>query len=149
VPGDVLLIPPSSSSFLIPCDAVLITGSCIVNESMLTGESTPTQKSALLPSSSTYSPEGVDRRHTLFSGTQVIQTRYYEGNKVACVVLRTGFNTLKGQLIHSILYPKQLPFKFYKDAIRFVTILFALATLGMAFSVYLYVQRGVSHLIHL
>ena len=35
VPGDVLVIPPKGS--LAHCDAVLISGNCIVNESMLTG----------------------------------------------------------------------------------------------------------------
>lgn len=35
VPGDVLVIPPKGS--LVHCDAVLISGNCIVNESMLTG----------------------------------------------------------------------------------------------------------------
>ena len=35
VPGDVLVIPPNGA--MIHCDAVLISGNCIVNESMLTG----------------------------------------------------------------------------------------------------------------
>ena len=35
VPGDVLVIPPKG--YLVHCDAVLISGNCIVNESMLTG----------------------------------------------------------------------------------------------------------------
>lgn len=35
VPGDVLVIPPKGAMIL--CDAVLISGNCIVNESMLTG----------------------------------------------------------------------------------------------------------------
>ena len=35
VPGDVLVIPPSG--MLMSCDAALISGNCIVNESMLTG----------------------------------------------------------------------------------------------------------------
>lgn len=35
VPGDVIVIPPSGC--LVPCDAVLIAGTCIVNESALTG----------------------------------------------------------------------------------------------------------------
>lgn len=30
------------------------------------------------------------KRHTLFCGTQIIQTRYYENNKVLAVVIRTG-----------------------------------------------------------
>lgn len=36
VPGDVLVIPPNGA--MIHCDAVLISGNCIVNESMLTGK---------------------------------------------------------------------------------------------------------------
>lgn len=35
VPGDVIVIP--SNGTIMPCDAVLVSGTCIVNESMLTG----------------------------------------------------------------------------------------------------------------
>lgn len=34
VPGDILILPGKLS---LPCDAVLIDGSCVVNEGMLTG----------------------------------------------------------------------------------------------------------------
>ena len=44
VPGDVVKVPDNC---LMPCDAVLLTGSCIVNESMLTGESVPVIKNAV------------------------------------------------------------------------------------------------------
>lgn len=37
VPGDVLVIPKNGMSM--PCDAALLTGNCIVNEAMLTGNS--------------------------------------------------------------------------------------------------------------
>lgn len=40
-PGDVIEIP--SNTFM-PCDIALLSGSCIVNESMLTGESIPVIK---------------------------------------------------------------------------------------------------------
>lgn len=36
VPGDVMVIPLNGT--IMPCDAVLINGTCIVNESMLTGK---------------------------------------------------------------------------------------------------------------
>lgn len=36
VPGDVIVIP--SNGTIMPCDAVLVSGTCIVNESMLTGK---------------------------------------------------------------------------------------------------------------
>jgi len=32
---------------MIPCDAIMINGGCIMNESMLTGESVPVFKSAV------------------------------------------------------------------------------------------------------
>lgn len=35
VPGDVIIIP--ANGMIMPCDAVLVQGTCIVNESMLTG----------------------------------------------------------------------------------------------------------------
>jgi cation-transporting P-type ATPase 13A2 len=60
-----------------PCDLVLMTGSCIVNESMLTGESIPVIKNAL-PFSQTdiYDPDH-DAKYTLNGGTKVIQTRKF------------------------------------------------------------------------
>jgi cation-transporting P-type ATPase 13A2 len=46
VPGDVIEIPLAPETIM-PCDFVLLTGTCIVNESMLTGESIPVIKSAI------------------------------------------------------------------------------------------------------
>ena len=47
VPGDVILLS-TSGGFMMECDAVLIEGTCVVNESMLTGESIPITKVWLL-----------------------------------------------------------------------------------------------------
>lgn len=56
LPGDICsLAPPSTKNpqdatkeFICPCDMVLINGSCVVNEAMLTGESTPHLKVKIL-----------------------------------------------------------------------------------------------------
>uniref|UniRef100_A0A672RRY1 ATPase 13A3 n=1 Tax=Sinocyclocheilus grahami TaxID=75366 RepID=A0A672RRY1_SINGR len=140
VPGDVMVIP--SNGTIMPCDAVLICGTCIVNESMLTGESVPVTKTDL-PNpqqdkkgghgDAIYSTEE-HKRHTLFCGTNVIQTRYYTGEMVKAVVVRTGFSTAKGQLIRSILYPKPTDFKLYRDAYLFLLCLVAVASVVFVYS---------------
>ena len=68
VPGDVIEIPELTS---LPCDLVLLTGTCIVNESMLTGESIPVIKNALPLTNDIYDPEG-DSKYTLYGGTKTI-----------------------------------------------------------------------------
>ncbi|PKU28092.1 hypothetical protein llap_21604 [Limosa lapponica baueri] len=92
VPGDCISLP--ADGMLVPCDAALLTGECMVNESMLTGESVPVMKTPLPAGSQAagtlYSPEE-HRRHTLFCGTQVIQAKSYVGREVLAVVTRTAF----------------------------------------------------------
>uniref|UniRef100_A0A8C5IRK7 Polyamine-transporting ATPase 13A3 n=1 Tax=Junco hyemalis TaxID=40217 RepID=A0A8C5IRK7_JUNHY len=140
VPGDTMLIP--SNGTIMPCDAVLLSGTCIVNESMLTGESVPVTK-INLPNPSEYpkavgdeiySPE-VHKRHTLFCGTNVIQTRFYTGELVKALVVRTGFSTAKGQLVRSILYPKPTDFKLYRDAYLFLLSLVVVAGFGFLYTI--------------
>uniref|UniRef100_A0A7N8Y9K0 Polyamine-transporting ATPase 13A3 n=1 Tax=Mastacembelus armatus TaxID=205130 RepID=A0A7N8Y9K0_9TELE len=144
VPGDVIIIP--ANGMIMPCDAVLISGTCIVNESMLTGESVPVTKTSL-PSSgedaaSTYNVED-HKRHILFCGTHVIQTRFYTGELVTAVVVRTGFSTEKGQLVRAILYPKPTDFKLYRDAYLFLLCLVGVAGIGFVYTVVLNVMNEV------
>jgi cation-transporting P-type ATPase 13A2 len=68
VPGDVVVVPDNC---LMPCDMVLLTGSCIVNESMLTGESIPVIKNCLAQIKEMYDPQ-TSKKQTLYSGTKVI-----------------------------------------------------------------------------
>ncbi|XP_056008608.1 polyamine-transporting ATPase 13A3-like isoform X2 [Ostrea edulis] len=142
VPGDVITIPQHGC--VMTCDAVLITGTCIVNESMLTGESVPVTKTPLTPQEDeeVFSPD-VHKRHTLFSGTHILQTRFYGNSKVKAVVVRTGFRTAKGELVRAILFPKPLDFKFYRDAMKFILFLGCMAALGMTYSIIVYVKQGV------
>lgn len=124
VPGDVFLVPESTK---LPCDAIQLSGSSIVNEAMLTGESIPVIKNPLPNiSHESYDPEE-DKNYTLFSGTEVIQNRKLGGDEVTAVVIRTSFDTLKGSLIKSILYPKPNRFSFHADSMKFVGVLALIA----------------------
>lgn len=53
------------------------------------GESVPVTKTPLPQDTAPYSPDRY-KRHTLFCGTQVIQTRFYANTPVTAVVVRTG-----------------------------------------------------------
>ncbi|XP_070766289.1 polyamine-transporting ATPase 13A2 [Enoplosus armatus] len=133
VPGDCLIIP--QEGLLLPCDAALLSGECLVNESMLTGESVPVLKTPLPAGEGTYSSE-TERRHTLFCGTQLIQAKGGGpgGSGAVAVVTSTGFFTAKGSLVSSILYPQPTNFRFYQDSAKFLLILGFVAFIGIIYS---------------
>uniref|UniRef100_A0A8C4V622 Cation-transporting ATPase n=1 Tax=Falco tinnunculus TaxID=100819 RepID=A0A8C4V622_FALTI len=144
VPGDMLVLKEGKT--LLPCDAILISGQCVVNESMLTGESTPVTKTHL-PQADNIKPWRMHcaedyKKHVLFCGTEVIQTKADDRGVVKAVVLRTGFNTAKGDLVRSILYPKPMNFKLYRDALRFLMCLIAFAAIGMIYTVCVFALNG-------
>ena len=60
--------------------------------------------------------------------------------------LLAGFATAKGELVRSILYPKPMGFKFYKDAMKFILLLACVAAVGMTYSIIILVHQGVSEL---
>lgn len=45
-------------------------------------------------------------------------------------VIRTGFSTVRGQLIRSILYPKPYKFKFIQESVLYIIALFFMAIIG-------------------
>ncbi|KAK6032663.1 P-type ATPase, partial [Ostertagia ostertagi] len=144
VPGDIFLVPAHGG--VMQCDAVLMNGTAIVNESMLTGESVPITKVAL---TAVHEDEEDMRfcfekhsKHILYCGTQVLQTRYYQGKQVKAIVLRTAYATLKGQLVRSIMYPKPIDFRFTKDLFKFVAFLFCIALFGFAYTIAIMIQRN-------
>ncbi|XP_010622393.1 probable cation-transporting ATPase 13A5 isoform X4 [Fukomys damarensis] len=145
VPGDILILPGKLS---LPCDAVLIDGSCVVNEGMLTGESIPVTKTPLPHAENTmpwksHSLEDY-RKHVLFCGTEVIQVKPSGQGPVRAVVLQTGYNTAKGDLVRSILYPRPLNFKLYSDAFKFMVFLACLGVLGFFYALGIYMYHEVS-----
>ncbi|KAM8953694.1 putative cation-transporting ATPase 13A4 [Pelodytes ibericus] len=146
VPGDLIVL--TGRKLFLPCDAILISGGCIVNESMLTGESIPVSKTPLPHIDRTMpwkAHSGEDfKRHILFCGTEVIQTKSSGHGQVKAVILRTGFNTAKGDMVRSILYPKPMNFKLYRDAFRFLMVLATVAVIGTIYTVAIFIIEGES-----
>ncbi|KAJ2778929.1 hypothetical protein GGI15_004030 [Coemansia interrupta] len=175
LPGDVFEVV--GSMHILPCDAVLLEGDCIVNESMLTGESVPVAKVPVIPAvfgkmrlaSSTFGSDIA--KHVLFSGTRLVRvkknslgfggTRWLElerqtqkgqqqrpavgmPSRATAMVLRTGFNTTKGALIRSILFPRPNKFKFYEDSFRFIGVLAVIAALGFLASIGNFLRLGLN-----
>lgn len=54
-----------------------------------------------------------------------------------------GFNTAKGELVRSILYPKPMNFRLYRDAVRFLMCLVGAAAVGMVYAMCLFGLKGV------
>ena len=133
IPGDIIEVPENT---VIPCDLILLNGSCIMNECMLTGESIPVLKNSLPYNNLIFNPNDENKGSILFSGTKCIETRYFlKGTiPVLSLVFQTGFNTMKGQLVRSILFPKNNSFQFYKDSLKFIGAMSCIAALGFIWS---------------
>ena len=158
VPGDVYEVTDPSLTQL-PCDSLLLSGDCIVNESMLTGESIPVSKTPaddhsldlLSLASASIHPDVA--KHVLFSGTKIIRARRpQEGTDdeaaALAMVIRTGFNTTKGALVRSMLFPKPSGFKFYRDSFRYISVMAMVAGVGFVASFVNFVKLGLAwHLI--
>ncbi|XP_021755121.1 probable manganese-transporting ATPase PDR2 [Chenopodium quinoa] len=116
LPGDVISIGRASGQNgedkSVPADMLLLAGSAIVNEAILTGESTPQWKvSTTARSAEEKLSIKKDKSHMLFGGTKILQhtpdksfpLKTPDGGCVA-VVLRTGFETSQGKLMRTILF---------------------------------------------
>ncbi|KAH0563179.1 hypothetical protein GP486_002255 [Trichoglossum hirsutum] len=157
-PGDVYEISdPSLTQF--PCDSLLLSGDCIVNESMLTGESVPVSKTPITDESlklldlaaSSIHPNIA--KHFLFCGTKIVRARRPQDDSddeavALAVVVRTGFNTTKGALVRSMLFPKPSGFKFYRDSFRYISVMAGIALCGFVASFINFVRLKIAwHLI--
>jgi len=151
VPGDIYEISDPHLT-IFPCDALLLTGDAIVNESMLTGESVPVSKLPctrnevlhLLSLTTSISPDLA--KHFLFSGTKIVRVRRgvaEDAGAAIAMVVRTGFNTTKGALVRSMLFPRPNKFQFYRDSFRFIGVMAIIAALGFCVSILNFIELGV------
>jgi len=103
---------------VLPCDFIILSGSCVVNESILTGESIPQIKDSIKSVENDEEILDIKNKHknrVLFCGTEVIQV--FSDNNLppqvsqkppvdSCIayVLKTGFETAKGKLTRTVLF---------------------------------------------
>jgi cation-transporting ATPase 13A1 len=119
-PGDVVSVVPQQTETSVPADILLINGGAIVNEAMLSGESTPLLKESiqLLDPSEKLDIDGVHKNYILFSGTKILQASKNASDGVTSaiqtpdggclgVVLRTGFGTTQGQLVRTMIFSSE------------------------------------------
>ncbi|CAH8494188.1 unnamed protein product [Heterobilharzia americana] len=115
IAGDIVSISESDQKFCIPADLLLLRGSCIVDESMLTGESVPVSKDPCetLKADEQFTFDDSHKTQILFGGTKVVQftapsksSNHLKApdNGCVCFVLRTGLSTSQGRLLKTIMY---------------------------------------------
>jgi magnesium-transporting ATPase (P-type) len=164
VPGDVVLV--TDTDWVIPCDMVLLSGACIMDESGLTGESMPVQKKECAPDAAVeYQPAAAYvAQHTLFAGTTVLQISQEDsapdtnsgtgsgsgkdGSGPAAVptveayVTATGSATSKGALVSAILFPEELRFKYEEELEVVICLLLCYGIFAFILVVYFISQNG-------
>ncbi|GME74449.1 unnamed protein product [[Candida] boidinii] len=151
VPGDIYEISDPSLNVL-PCDSILLTGDCIVNESMLTGESVPVSKISIsqdliIDLEFEFKKTKISTalsKSFLYNGTKVIRSRKTSNNEPSIgLVVKTGFNTTKGELVRSMLFPKPNGFKFYSDSFKYIGVMSVIAMLGFISSTINFIRLGL------
>ncbi|KAM7463802.1 hypothetical protein LguiA_031923 [Lonicera macranthoides] len=116
LPGDIVSIGRSTDhngeDKSVPADMLILAGSAIVNEAILTGESTPQWKVSIMGRATDEKLSSRrDKNHVLFGGTKILQhtpdkafhMKTPNGGCLA-IVLRTGFETTQGKLMRTILF---------------------------------------------
>ena len=141
VPGDLFEIP--EDGLALPCDAILIDGSVIINESMLTGESTPVIKVRMSGTDNIFNTKEADSdKYILFGGTKVVQKRKIGNGPPLGIAFQTGFKTFKGNLINAILYPKSENDDFTKDSVKYIIFMGILCIIGFSISLKFLITEG-------
>ncbi|KAG2230466.1 hypothetical protein INT48_003014 [Thamnidium elegans] len=148
LPGDVVSIVRTKEDQGVPCDLVIADGSCIVNEAMLSGESTPLLKESvqLRDANDEFDMNAVDRLYVLYGGTKVLQVTSPKSEAppddgCVCVVARTGFGTSQGELVRTMIFSTERV-----SANNFEALLFILFLLIFAIAASAYVwQKGIEN----
>ncbi|TGZ83038.1 putative cation transporting ATPase [Ascodesmis nigricans] len=160
LPGDLVSVGRTKEDSAVACDMILLSGTAIVNEAMLSGESTPLLKDsiALRPEQETLDINGLDKNSLLHGGTKVLQITHKTPNPedpsteskngvpsppddgAMAVVTKTGFETSQGSLVRTMIYSTERVSANNAEALLFILFLLFFA---IAASWYVW-QEGVA-----
>ena len=162
LPGDLASVSRTKEDSGVACDMVLVEGTAIVNEAMLSGESTPLLKDSLQlrPGDAPLEPEGLDKNAFLWGGTKVLQITHGVVSEDApetvptiasgvepppdkgamAIVVKTGFETSQGNLVRTMIFSTERVSANNAEALLFILFLLMFA---IAASWYVW-QEGVS-----
>ena len=162
LPGDLVSVGRTKEDSGVACDMLLVEGTAIVNEAMLSGESTPLLKDSiqLRPGDAPLEPEGLDKNAFLYGGTKVLQVthglvsedapetvptlvsgvRPPPDNGAMAIVVKTGFETSQGSLVRTMIYSTERVSANNVEALLFILFLLIFA---IAASWYVW-QEGVA-----
>lgn len=142
LPGDLVSVVRTTEELALPCDLLLVDGTAIVNEAMLSGELTPLLKESikLRPGLESFDPEGLDKNALLHGGTSALQVTAPTGTTQVPVapdggalayVCKTGFETTQGLLVRMMIFLSERVLVGNKEAFLFIVFLlqFAIAAL--------------------
>ena len=145
LPGDLVSATRTKEDGGVACDMLLVEGTAIVNEAMLSGESTPLLKESiqLRPGDVAIDVDGLDKNSFLWGGTKVLQithgTADEEKPKIAsgvptppdngamAIVTKTGFETSQGSLVRTMIYSTERVSANNAEALLFILFLLIFA----------------------
>lgn len=145
LPGDLVSVGRTKEDSGVACDMLLVEGTAIVNEAMLSGESTPLLKDSiqLRPADARFDPEGLDKNSFLWGGTKVLQVTHGNAdqekpklasgvpappdNGAMAIVTKTGFETSQGNLVRTMIYSTERVSANNAEALFFILFLLVFA----------------------
>ncbi|KAF4982216.1 hypothetical protein FZEAL_2100 [Fusarium zealandicum] len=145
LPGDLASVSRTKEDSGVACDMLLVEGTAIVNEAMLSGESTPLLKDSvqLRPSDVSIDTEGLDKNAFLWGGTKVLQVTHGNpdqekpklssgvpappDNGAMAIVMKTGFETSQGNLVRTMIYSTERVSANNAEALFFILFLLIFA----------------------
>ncbi|KAK3991110.1 putative type V cation-transporting ATPase [Cladorrhinum sp. PSN332] len=145
LPGDLVSATRTKEDGGVACDMLLVEGTAIVNEAMLSGESTPLLKESiqLRPGEAQIDIDGLDKNSFLWGGTKILQITHgnaeEERPKIAsgvppppdngamAIVTKTGFETSQGSLVRTMIYSTEHVSAGNAEALFFILFLLVFA----------------------